>query len=285
MDAAKAAAARIARPDRTLQQLGGQLKVHHKTPLFIAVPTTAGTGSETTIAAVVTDDTCGHKYAINDSVLVPDYAVLDPNLTVSLPPALTASTGMDALTHAVEAYLGWTYQTEETLKDAREATEAIIEFLPIAYQEGNNLEAREEMLVASFKAGVAFTRACVGNVHAIAHTIGGLYHVPHGLANAVVLPIVLEDYGAAAYKKLAQLAEVSQIMTEGTEEAKAKAFIAKIYQMNEDMGIPKTIDAIQREDIPKMAAWAEAEANPLYPVPVVYSKKRFEAVIARVAGI
>ena len=284
MDAAKALGARIARPDKTLQELGGQLKVGRETPFFIAVPTTAGTGSETTIAAVVTDEQTHHKYAINDVVLIPDFAVMDPSLTVTLPPDITATTGMDALTHAVEAYLNWTYHTKETLAYCEEAVAAIVEFLPRAYEQGDSLEAREEMLIASFKAGAAFTRACVGNVHAIAHTIGGLYHVPHGLANAVVLPIVLEDYGSAIYGKLARLATVSQVATEGTDEERAKAFIRHIRQMNEHMGIPACLPEIQQEDIAQMAQWAVHEANPLYPVPVIYDKKHFEEVILRVAG-
>lgn len=284
MDAAKALAARVARPEKTLQDMRGQLKVGREVPFFIAVPTTAGTGSETTVAAVVTDDTQNRKYAINDPVLVPDYAVMDPSLSVSLPAEMTATTGMDALTHAVEAYLNWTYGTEETTVYCEEAVAAIMEFLPEAYEQGDSLEAREEMLIASFKAGAAFTRACVGNVHAIAHAVGGLYHVPHGLANAVILPIVLEDYGAAVYSKLAHLATISQVASEGTEEEWAKAFIAHIRQMNEHMGIPEHLSQIQEEDIEKMAKWAEQEANPLYPVPVVYDKKHFEGVIRKVAG-
>lgn len=284
MDAAKALAARVARPEKTLQDMRGQLKVGREVPFFIAVPTTAGTGSETTVAAVVTDDTQNRKYAINDPVLVPDYAVMDPSLSVSLPADMTATTGMDALTHAVEAYLNWTYGTEETTVYCEEAVAAIMEFLPEAYEQGDSLEAREEMLIASFKAGAAFTRACVGNVHAIAHAVGGLYHVPHGLANAVILPIVLEDYGATIYSKLAHLATISQVASEGTEEERAKAFIAHIRQMNEHMGIPEHLSQIQEEDIEKMAKWAEQEANPLYPVPVVYDKKHFEGVIRKVAG-
>ncbi len=284
MDAAKALAARVARPEKTLGDMRGQLKVGREVPFFIAVPTTAGTGSETTVATVVTDDAQNRKYAINDPVLVPDYAVMDPSLSVSLPADMTATTGMDALTHAVEAYLNWTYATEETTIYCEEAVAAIMEFLPEAYEQGDSLEAREEMLIASFKAGAAFTRACVGNVHAIAHAVGGLYHVPHGLANAVILPIVLEDYGAAVYSKLAHLATISQIASEGTEEERAKAFIAHIRQMNEHMGIPEHLSQIQEADIEKMAKWAEQEANPLYPVPVVYDKKHFEGVIRKVAG-
>ena len=284
MDCAKGIGARLARPGKSLARMEGILKVMRRLPLLIAIPTTAGTGSETTLAAVITDADTHHKYAINDFFLIPDYAVLEPEITAGLPPQLTATTGMDALTHAVEAYLNWTYGTEETTVYCEEAVAAIMEFLPEAYEQGDSLEAREEMLIASFKAGAAFTRACVGNVHAIAHAVGGLYHVPHGLANAVILPIVLEDYGAAIYSKLAHLATISQVASEGTEEERAKAFIAHIRQMNEHMGIPEHLSQIQEEDIEKMAKWAEQEANPLYPVPVVYDKKHFEGVIRKVAG-
>ncbi len=284
MDAAKAMAARIARPDKNLRQLGGVMKVGRETPLFIAVPTTAGTGSETTVTSVVTDDEQNRKYAINDGVLIPDYAVMDPSLTVSLPPEVTAHTGMDALCHGVEAYLNLYYHTEETREYCEESIQGVMEFLLQAYEQGDSLEAREEMLIASYKAGAAFTRACVGNVHAIAHTIGGLYHIPHGLANAVVLPIVLDDYGSAVEKPLARLAEITHIWNEGSDADKAKAFIERIKEMNEHMGIPKCLPQIQRSDISKMAIWADKEANPLYPVPVIYDRKHFERILLRVAG-
>ncbi|MGI6012678.1 MAG: iron-containing alcohol dehydrogenase [Oscillospiraceae bacterium] len=284
LDAAKAAAARIVRPNRTLAQLGGLLKVRKRLPLFLAVPTTAGTGSETTIAAVVTDDTTHRKYAISDLCLIPHYAILDPQLTVSLPPAVTAATGMDALTHAIEAYLGWAYNTKETRRLAEEAVVAIFQYLERAYRDGSDLEARSALLTASFQAGVAFTRASVGNVHAIAHTLGGLYGIPHGLANAVVLPIVLEDYGAAAEKKLARLAELTDCKQDGTDAEKAQALIAAIHAMNRRMGIPRHLDCLQPDDFPKMAAWAGKEANPLYPVPVIYDEKRLISILEKVQG-
>lgn len=156
MDAAKALAARVARPDKSLQDMKGQLKVSRQVPFFVAVPTTAGTGSETTIAAVVTDDAENHKYAINDPVLVPDYAVMDPSLTVSLPADITAATGMDALTHAVEAYLSWTYRTEETIDIAKRRSRRSW-VLPEAYEQGDSLEAREEMLIAPLGRGRLYT--------------------------------------------------------------------------------------------------------------------------------
>ena len=280
MDAAKVAAARIVRPNKSVAQLGGLLKVRRKLPLFIAVPTTAGTGSETTIAAVVTDET-HHKYAVNDLCLIPHHAILDPTLTVSLPASITAQTGMDALTHAVEAYVGKFYNTTETRRSAESAVVDIFRYLKPACLDGGNLVAREKLLLASFNAGVAFTRACVGNVHAIAHTLGGLYDVPHGLANAVLLPVVLRDYGAAAHKPLARLAQLVGIPG-STEQEKAEAFIDAIFQMNTELGIPDGFTEIQERDLPQMAAWASAEANPTYPVPVIYDRSRFISVIRQV---
>ncbi|MCL2671694.1 MAG: iron-containing alcohol dehydrogenase [Clostridiales bacterium] len=284
MDAAKAAAAHIVRPRKSVQKLGGLLRVLHKLPPFIAVPTTAGTGSETTIAALITDTDTHHKYAIMDLALIPRHAVLDPELTVGLPPSITAATGMDALTHAVEAYLCWTYNTRESIRFAEEAVEMIFKYLPRAYANGGDLDARAQMLLASYKAGFAFTRAGVGNVHAIAHTLGGLYNTPHGLANAVILPIVLEDYGAKVYKKLAKLARIAGVATNESDEANAKAFIAAVRQFNADMNIPTGFDFILDADIPQMVAWAAKEANPIYPVPVVYNAPRYTAVIQRVRG-
>ena len=282
MDAAKGAAARVVKPNKGVNQLGGLLKVRRKIPTFIAVPTTAGTGSETTIAALITDQETHHKYAIMDLMLIPRYAVLDAELTVGLPPHITAATGMDALTHAVEAYLCWTYNTKESIRFAEEATQMIFANLEKVYQNGQDIAGREAMLVASFKAGFAFTRAGVGNVHAIAHTLGGLYNTAHGLANAVILPIVLEDYGSAVYPKLARLAELAGVASQGSEEEKAKAFIAEIRAMNRRMGIPTGFDFIQDKDIPQMIAWAGAEANPVYPVPVLYSPERYRAVIEKI---
>ena len=282
MDAAKAAAARVVRPGKEVGQMAGLLKVGKKLPPFIAVPTTAGTGSETTIAAVITDGATHHKYALMDLHLVPKYAVLDPEMTRELPPKITSTTGMDALTHAVEAYVCWTYNTKESIRLAEEAVCGIFRYLERAYNDGNDMEARTEMLIAAYKAGFAFTRAGVGNVHAIAHTLGGLYNTPHGLANAVILPIVLEDYGEVVYPKLAHLAVLTGVKTDGNEAEQAQAFIREIRAMNARMNIPTGFDHIREEDIPQMITWALAEANPVYPVPVVYDRARCEKVIRRI---
>lgn len=281
MDAAKAAAARVVNPKKSVNQLGGLLKVHKKLPPFIAVPTTAGTGSETTIAALITDTGTHHKYAIMDLRLIPIYAVLDADLTVGLPPFITATTGMDALTHAVEAYLCWTYNTKESIRFAEDAVKLIFRYLERAWADGHDIEAREKMQTASYKAGFAFTRAGVGNVHAIAHTLGGLYNAAHGLANAVILPVILEDYGEKVCTKLARLAELAGVAGPGDDAAKAKAFIQSIRALNARMGIPAGFDFIKDADIGQMIKWAGAEANPLYPVPVLYSPERFRSVIQK----
>lgn len=282
MDAAKAAGARVVWPKRSVNHLGGLLRVLKKIPPLIAVPTTSGTGSETTIAALITDTETHHKYAIMDLRLIPLYAVLDPTLTTGLPPHITATTGMDALTHAVEAYLCWTYNTKESIRFAEEAVAAIFQNLEKAYKDGGDMQARLNMQIASFKAGFAFTRAGVGNIHGIAHTLGGLYNTPHGLANAVILPIVLKDYGQRVYKKLSRLAEVAGVAEGITEEEKAKDFIQAILSLNARMGIPAGFDFIQTGDIEQMITWALKECNPLYPVPVLYNRERYRKVIAKI---
>ncbi len=280
MDCAKAAAARVAKPRQSIAQMGGTLRVLKRIPTIFAVPTTAGTGSETTIAAVVTDRSTHHKYAIQDLCLIPRYAVLDPELTVGLPPHITSTTGMDALTHAVEAYTN-ILAPKSTDKLAEKAVRLIFDNLEKCYADGHDIEARQNMLLASFYAGAAFTRACVGNVHAIAHTLGGLYGTPHGLANAVILPYVMEDFGPAVYYKLARLAEIVDIPGKDDEE-KAKAFIREIRRMNKDMGIVDKFDFIDEKDISQMIQWAMKEANPIYPVPVIWNTTDFRRVIDRI---
>lgn len=280
MDCAKGAAARMARPGKTIQQMRGVLKVVKKTPVVFAVPTTAGTGSETTLAAVITDSKTHEKFAINDPVLRPSYAVLDPELTIGLPPKITSTTGMDALTHAVEAYIGRS-NTKLTESSAKDAVKLIFDNLEKAYNDGKDIIARENMLVASYLAGVAFTRAYVGYVHAIAHNLGGMYGVPHGLANAVILPYVLDYFGASAYSRLADLADVAGIGAGKSDAEKARDFIAEIRAMNVRMNIPDGFDCIKEEDIPTIVERALKEGNPLYPVPKIMDAKDCEAIIRR----
>ncbi len=276
IDCAKAVGARVAKPGQSLAKMKGILKVHKKLPLLIAIPTTAGTGSETTLAAVITDAETRHKYAINDFPLIPRYAVLDPKITLSLPPFITATTGMDALTHAVEAFIG-NSTTYGTRKNARMAVKLIFENIDAAYNDGTNVEARRNMLHASYYAGCAFTKSYVGYVHAVAHSLGGEYNIPHGLANAILLPHVLEEYGESIHRKLYRLAVEAGISDKDTPcEQAANAFIDEIKAMKKRFGIDNTISEINEEDIPKLSHYADKEANPLYPVPVLMDAKQLE---------
>lgn len=276
IDCAKACGARLANPNKSLKQMKGILKVRHKLPLLVAIPTTAGTGSEVTLAAVITDKATHYKYPINDFPLIPRMAVLEPRVTYSLPKHLTATTGMDALTHAVEAFIG-NSTTRETRRDALTATSLIFANIETACEEPENEEARRNMLQAAFLAGNAFSQSYVGYIHAVAHSLGGAYHIPHGLANSVILPNVLEAYGSVAWKKLKKLSIAAGVSSEEDDaETAAKAFIAEIRAMNERMGIPTTLKGIQEKHIPKMARRASAEANPLYPVPVLMNAKELE---------
>ena len=278
IDCAMGIAAKAVHPRKKVSQLQGLLKVHWPIPPFVAIPTTAGAGSETTVAAVITDSATHRKAAINDPFLIPKYAVLDPELTKGLPPYTTATTGMDALAHAVEAYTNHTYNTKLENRLAKEAVKLIHDNILIAFEDGQNLEARQNMQRGAFYAGRAFTRGCVGYVHAVGHTLGGLYGVAHGLAMAVLLPHVMREFGASAHKRLAELADVCGIP--GRNEAeKANAFIAWIEETNKKMGLPDGFDVIRDEDIPQMIAWARKEANPLYPVPVVWGEKDFRRLI------
>lgn len=277
MDCAKALGARIACPKKTLGQLKGTLHVLHRIPLLIAVPTTAGTGSENTLAAVITDSEKKHKYVLNDFVLIPRYAILDAELTYSLPPHLTATTGMDALTHAVEAYIGKS-TTKETREKALLAVKTIYQNIETAYHDGHNHAAREQMLNAAYLAGFAFSRSYVGYVHAVAHSLGGQYNIPHGLANAVLLPEVLESYGSCIHKKLHILGCAAGVCTEQDSiKAGAGKFIASIRTLNKNMGIPDFLSGIQESDIETMSVHAAKEANPLYPVPKLMTRRELEA--------
>lgn len=278
MDCAKAVGARIAYPHKTVGQMKGLLKVQKKIPPLIAIPTTAGTGSEVTITSVITNSELKLKYTMNSFPLIPAYAVLDPMVTLTLPPSLTATTGMDALTHAVEAYIGGS-TTHETRGYALEAVKLIFENLETAYHNGKDETARKNMLHAAYIAGIAFSKSYVGYIHAVAHTLGGQYNVPHGLANAVLMPIVLEEYGPSVYRKLHELAIIAGIASpDDSHEAAAKAFIQEIRAMNARMNIPSGFTNIVEADIPMLAEHADKEANPLYPVPKLMDAKELEKI-------
>ncbi|MBQ9765888.1 MAG: iron-containing alcohol dehydrogenase [Lachnospiraceae bacterium] len=276
IDCAKAVGARVVKPNQPIRKMKGILKIWKKLPLLIAVPTTAGTGSEVTLASVITDGETRHKFPINDFFLIPKVAVLDPELTRSLPKNLTATTGMDALTHAVEAYIGRSV-TRDTHEDSIKAVNLIFANLEKAYEDGDDMKARANMLRAAFLAGRAFTKSYVGYCHAVAHSLGGKYNTPHGLANAVLLPYTLELYGESVYEKLGDLAKVTGVADKSlSDEEASKLFIHKIRTMNKNMGIPEKLSGIEEEDIVQLSTYAEKEANPLYPVPKLMTRKELE---------
>lgn len=281
MDASKAIAVSISNP-KPLRQLAGYLKGLRSPVKIYAVPTTAGTGSEVTVAAVISDPEKHSKLVIVDPRMVPKMAALDPSLMTGLPPHITAATGIDALTHAVEAYIGnWTTPYSDGM--ALSAVGLIFENLRTAYTNGKNLEAREKMALASTYAGFAFTRANVGYVHAIAHQFGGLYHTPHGLANAIMLPHVLKYSRPAIIERLAQLAVRAKVGTEDEPSSVlAQKFLDAVDQLNQDLGIPTYLEALRESDIPALAKAACFEAHTGYPVPRYMSPAQCEAMIRQV---
>lgn len=276
MDCAKGVGIRVVRPNKTIDQMKGVLKVRKRLPDLFAIPTTAGTGSEATIAAVISNKETHEKYPVNDLVLIPHYAVLEPKLTLGLPKHITSTTGMDAMTHAVEAYIGWHSTTKETAEMSEKAVKLIFENIKTAYDDGKNLEARSNMQLAAFYAGIAFTRSYVGYVHSMAHALGAVYNTPHGLANSILLPYLLDEYGESAYKPLAKLADIAGTGG-GTEKEKAEGFIKAIRELNAYMQIPTALD-IKEEDIESLSKKADSEGNPLYPVPKLMDKGELAAV-------
>ncbi|RMF23966.1 MAG: iron-containing alcohol dehydrogenase [Deltaproteobacteria bacterium] len=278
MDAAKLMAA-ILGNDKPAEKLEGLLKVRKPTVPLFAIPTTAGTGSEVTVVAVISDTHTHTKKFFIDPKLIPSMAALDPTLMVGLPPAITAATGMDALTHAVESYLCST-STAQTEAYALTSVRLVFANLPTAYKKGTDLAARKAMALASYYGGLAFTRTGVGYVHAIAHAFGAYYRTPHGLANAIVLPHVLEYSKDAARRRLAELADA--VALGGNSDAeKADRFIEAVRNLESEVGIPPTLDALRRSDIPAIARQAVTEAHMDYPVPRYMDQSECERMLER----
>lgn len=280
IDCSKAALACIQMNNLDVKTVLHTGRVSKPLPLLIAVPTTAGTGSEVTAGAVITDPIKKRKYALSHLFLIPKYAVLDASLLTSLPSEMTAYTGMDALTHAIEAYINC-FNNRKTNEYALCAIKSIFQYLVPSFENGLNKHYRLELLEASYNAGVAISNNYVGYVHAIAHGIGGMYHLQHGMINAIILPIVLEEYDSAVVSKLAKIADVVGI-TGTTDQDKSKQFIQKLKDLNQIFSIPTSIPEIQEEDIHYLAIGAEKEGNPSYPTPVTWDVEQFEKVIRKI---
>jgi alcohol dehydrogenase class IV len=284
IDAAKVIGAMVV-TGKSPRKLIGMLKVSKPMLPLFAIPTTAGTGSEVTVAAVVTDPVEHAKAAVIDPKLVPQAAALDPELMRGMPKPITAATGMDALTHAVEAYLNrWPHA--ETAQHCTAAVRLIFGNLERAYEQGDDLEAREAMALAAFYAGLAFTKAYVGYVHAFSHKIGGMYGVPHGLANAITLPYVLDFLldDARACERLAELALAIGAGDAAEPRAHlARRFVDRVRELNRAVGIPEKMAALKPNDVPEIARAAMIEAWRDYPVPKSMALAESEALLARMA--
>jgi alcohol dehydrogenase class IV len=283
IDAAKAMIACHA-SGRRPQDLDGYFKVRAPVVPFFAIPTTAGSGSEVTVVSVVSDPGAGRKFAIVDNKLVPAAIALDPNLMVGLPPQVTAATGMDALTHAIESYLS-TLATPKTRALSVAATRAIFRDLPRACEDGRDIAARQSLAVASCLAGLAFTKASVGYVHAIAHQLGPLYHLPHGYLNAILLPYVLDFYVDGAASRMSEFARACGLGRDGEDpRSLATSLIAATRRLNASIGIPTAIEQIADADVPAIVQRALAEAHGTYPVPIYLSAADCATIVRRAAG-
>lgn len=285
IDASKALGCRIAKPKKNLASFRGLLKVGKDIPFFIAAPTTAGTGSEATLASVVTNEKNDDKFAINDPHLVPNVAVLDDSLLRNLPQKTIAITGMDALCHAIEAFIGRS-NSKLTRKYALDSISLINDNLIAFHQNPQNDIARKKMLLASYYAGISFTRAYVGYVHSLAHAIGGMYHLPHGYCIAILLPYVLEAYGKKAFKPLGKINDRLSLSDHGAiDEEKALVTIEWIRNLNKSLSIPSTFEgAIAQKDFDRIAIHAFKEAFPIYPVPKLLTIKELKKILLRANG-
>ncbi len=280
MDCAKGIAASVTK-NTDIKNLKGLFRIRKSLPPFIAIPTTAGTGSEATLVAVITNAKKKQKFTVVDPVLVPDIAIVDPLLMVGLPAKITAETGLDALTHAIESYSGL-HSTELTKAYSSDAVKRIFNYLPSAYKNGNDLEARREMSIASFNAGVAFTRTSIGYVHAIAHQLGGYYHIPHGLANAVLLPHVMEFSFNKSINSYAELAVCAGIAsTTETKLEAANKLVAEVKNLNNQLNIQSGFKELKGEDIFTLAKRAVKEAYCEYPVPRQMTVAQCETLLTK----
>lgn len=288
IDTAKGIVAKVARPDRPIEKFKGTFKVimpslkmaHLIPPAIYAVPTTHGTGSETTIAAVVTNTETKDKFSIMDPFIRPRYAVLDPELVATLPKKMTSTTSIDALTHAIEGYTNILYNNKKFNDYGLKAAKLVFENVLTAYEHPDDLHARSQLLLASYYAGLCFTRGGVGYVHGIGHRLGGLYHVPHGLAMSIILPHVFSDnfLGPYVYDKLAKIAEYVGLSGKDDKE-KAHKLVDKIKELNKKMDIPEGFDCIKEEDIPMIAVRCHEEIVPTYPLKHIFSIKEIEDFI------
>ncbi len=248
---------------------------------FFAIPTTAGTGSEGTCIAVISDNETHDKGGVIDNSMIPKATALDPVLMRGLPPHITAATGMDALTHAIESYIG-TIGNAETDFYGLASAKLVFQQLPEACRNGDNLEARQAMALASYYGGLAITQALVGYVHAISHNLGARYGMPHGLGNAMVLPHVLDLLKTDAAKKMAEIAVHVGIGEVGeTDQNLANKLVERVWALNREIGIPGTTDLVKEDDLDELVAASLAEGSG-YPTPRYFEEDECKSVLKQI---
>lgn len=253
MDAAKAISVLLTH-DGIVEDYEGAFALKNAVLPIVAIPTTAGTGSEVTFFSVITDTRRQFKMSLLDYRIGPVLALLDSDITATLPPHIAAATGMDALTHAIEAYTG---KPANPISDglALHAIRLIAQHLKPAVQEPGNREAREQMLIASLIAGMAFGNADIASVHCISEAIGGMYDTPHGIGNAIFLPFVFSHNRDADLRRHADVAYALGIDPNLSAVDAAQAGVDQLFRMNRELGIPRFADVagVREEDFTAIA--------------------------------
>jgi alcohol dehydrogenase class IV len=281
IDAAKGIAASAT--NGKVETLVGILKIKKPLVPLYAIPTTSGTGSEATFAAVISDAETHKKGFLADMKLIPQGVALDPALQTGMPRGVTAATGADALTHAIETYIG-RWADDRVREYSGTAARLIFEYLPRAYRDGGDIEAREAVALASYYAGQSINIASVGMVHAIAHQFGGYYGTPHGIANAVTLPHVLESYLPDHPSALAELAAIIGVGSPGdTEGELARAFIDALRSLLGELELAPRLEALKPADIRQIAADSLSECRQ-YPVPRLIPQDELEVILGKIAA-
>ncbi|AQW59399.1 iron-containing alcohol dehydrogenase [Vibrio owensii] len=279
MDCAKVIAARVTNK-KSIKRLAGLFRVWRTpAPLFV-IPTTSGTGSEVTVAAVVSEPETHHKTPLMDPKLVPLMAALDANLLVGLPAKITADTGIDALTHAIEAYISRN-ATTETKAYSVAAIKLIFQYLPRAVEKGSDIQARQKMAMASYYAGLAFTKASLGYVHAFAHNLGAKYGLPHGMANGLaLLPVLRFSFSEIE----PQLTALSGALIDAQSEAmpNAQAFLERLEGLYNEIGIEQTSSLLKTSDTDELVTLILKEAHWNYPVPKFMNEEECAQLLAEI---
>nr|WP_317198811.1 iron-containing alcohol dehydrogenase [uncultured Psychrobacter sp.] len=267
------------------QKLIGILKARKSCMPLYCIPTTAGTGSEATLGAVVSDNETHQKALSIDPRMIPRAAAIDPVIMKGMPKHITADTGIDVLTHALEAWMS-VNASVETDYYAASATKAVMHYLPIAYNDGGDLKAREEMGIAAHYGGIAFNKAGLGYVHAIAHQLGAHYSIPHGRANAIVLPYVLDLNRKSSEKRLAKLARkigiIESTQAGKTDKELASYFIEQVRALIESVGIDPTVKGMKESDFDAIAKAAAKEVSDTYAVPTYMPASGIKDILSKI---